>query len=65
MSALGLTQTVLATELLEAYRKDIFDGICPFNIHSAGGGKIENGHVAEWLRSVAKNAVETYDKGCR
>lgn len=54
MSALGLTQTVLATQLIEAFRKDINSGIEPINLTANGGnGKIENGATADWIRSVA------------
>jgi len=59
MSALGLTQTVLATQLIEAFRKDINAGMEPINLTAYGGiGKIENGAIAEWIRSVANLLVE-------
>lgn len=55
MSELGLTQTVLATQLIEAVRKDILGGNHPINLSADNGkGKIENGHTADWIRRVAK-----------
>jgi hypothetical protein len=60
MSALGLTQTVLATQLIEAVRKDIEMGIDPINLTTNGGnGKIENGATADWIRSVATILVKS------
>lgn len=54
MSALGLTQTVLATQLIEAARKDVENGIQSINLEASGGnGKVESGAVADWIRSIA------------
>jgi hypothetical protein len=54
MSALGLTQTVLATQLIEAVRKDAEAGKRPFNLTAnRGNGKIDDGATADWIRSVA------------
>lgn len=48
MSVTGITQTVLATQLAEAFIKDRSAGISPI---TADG--IKDGAVAEWIRSVA------------
>jgi len=54
MSTLGLTQTVLATQLLAAARKDRDNGIKSINLEALGGnGKVESGAVADWIRSIA------------
>lgn len=50
MSAIGLTQTLLATQLIEAITKDIESGNHPINLAS---GRIENGATADWLRELA------------
>lgn len=53
MSAEGLTQTVLATQLLEAVRADIEAGRPPIDLTN-GVGKIRRGKLADWIRGIAK-----------
>ena len=50
MSTLGITTTVLATELAEAVRKDEAPGEGGFDL-SAGMFGV---HVSQWLRDTAK-----------
>lgn len=56
MSASGLTQTVLASQLLEAIRKDSETGINPFDI-TLTIAKLRDGATADWIRMIADEFV--------
>jgi hypothetical protein len=60
MSALGITQTLLATQLIEAVRKDKTFGIDSINLAAKNGkGQIEQGATADWIRSLAAELIPT------
>jgi hypothetical protein len=59
--AFGITRTVLATQLIEATAKDLSMGIRSINLNE---GRIENGAVADWLRTVG-STIDTLSNYAR